>query len=190
MHDGEDDLPGGQPVSSPAGQPASEEPGKPAGTEAPGTTTPSAGTTTPAGSGKKSAGSNKGRGRRVVATLLGFIAAGVIGWIVSQALNHATADVSLRASDVTTTQSVEVAVTFTVTNTGAKAATNCVAYLQFKDWPLIKNSDEPAVPSNGTESFTVYYVPTHVLTFSSPTVWAGCAGAASNKLSFLARAPF
>lgn len=53
---------------------------------------------------------------------------------------------------MTTTQAIEVAVTFTVTNTGAKAATNCVAYLQFKDWPLIKNSDEPAVPSNGTES--------------------------------------
>jgi hypothetical protein len=125
-------------------------------------------------------------------TVIGFIVAGAIGWLVSVLLSNATAHTSLDASDseISYTSNSEI-VTFDVANTGTKAAVNCTANLSYSVNNPAKGmvSTAPDVPSNGTVTFEIAYFITSQAKFAVGNVWAVCNGSVSQKIPYYASAP-
>jgi hypothetical protein len=134
------------------------------------------------------------RRRRLLRATVGLLAAAVVGWVVALVLNNATSSVSLSASNATISGAT---ISFVVVNTGAKAASQCTAYLTFNASEFRQGTrttftygGEPVVPAGGTETFSIAYVQANVLKFAVATVWADCGGSASQHITLLVREPF
>jgi hypothetical protein len=132
--------------------------------------------------------------RHYIEGTIGLLTAAIVGWVVSLILTNATSSVSLSASNASVSGT---AISFVVVNSGAKAATHCSANVTFSraefragTRTVFSYNDEPVVPANGTETFTIGYVPANAPGFALATVWASCNGVTSQRTTLIVREPF